>query len=229
MIELPELILVRHGEVDLAWKGICYGAMDLPLSETGTQQSLRLAESLCARWQPSAIVHTGLMRTKFLAEAIANACSFPVAVHEDARLRERNFGEWQGMTWDSAYASDPENFHGLIEHPDTYRPPHGETTSEMQVRAVASFNAWNLARGCNLQGPTIVVAHSGPIAAILGHLLQIHARDWGPWMIRTLECVAITNLSFEDLNHGLKVHCVAIDLLNSTSKPKARSFRSSQA
>ena len=57
---------------------------------------------------------SGLSCTQFLAEAIAKACSASVQVREDSRLRERNYGEWQGLTWDEAYASDPKNFHGLI-------------------------------------------------------------------------------------------------------------------
>lgn len=191
MNEIPDLILVRHGDVDLSWKGICYGSLDVPLSQQGVQQSLNFADLLCKRWQPSAIFHSGLMRTKFLAEAIAQACSSPVGVLEELRIRERNFGAWQGLSWDAAYASDPENFHGLVEHPDSYRPPNGETTTEMQQRAITWLGEWVLqCRGFCL-GPTVAVAHSGPIAAIAGYLLQLHARDWGPWTIRTLECVSV--------------------------------------
>lgn len=198
MIETPDFILVRHGEVDLAWKGMCYGTLDIPLSEQGAQQSLKVAESLCDRWQPSVIFHSGLTRTRFLADAIACLCPKSVALHTDTRLQERNFGQWQGRTWDEAYATDPENFHGLIEHPDTYRPPYGETTAELQRRAVSWLNEASEACGARehrLGGPVVAVAHSGPIAAIAGHALKLHARDWGPWMIRTLEYLLITNSS----------------------------------
>ena len=113
-----ELILIRHGEVDVTLKGICYGAMDVPLSKKGMEQSLQLAQLICHRWKPSTIYHCGLTRTQFLAGAIEQACTEMVQVKVEERLRERNFGQWQGLTWDEAYASDPKNFHGLIEAPD---------------------------------------------------------------------------------------------------------------
>jgi len=193
----PELILVRHGEVDSAWKGICYGAMDVSLSEAGRLQSLGFAKSICQLYQPVSIFHSGLTRTQFLAEAIASNCSSAVPIGADERLRERNYGRWQGLTWDAAYASDPENFHGLIEQPDTYCPPDGETTSEMQSRMVSWLN--ELIRERNLgvvsaPGPVIVLTHSGPIAAVVGHLLHLHAREWKPWTIATLQSIAIRGL-----------------------------------
>jgi broad specificity phosphatase PhoE len=213
MNECPDLILVRHGEVDLAWKGICYGAMDVQLSEDGAKQSLKLAELLCRRWQPRAIYHSGLVRTRFLAEAIAQACSMPVPVQIDTRIQERNFGAWQGLTWDDAYASDPDNFHGLIDHPDTYRPPQGETTSEMQSRAISWLAECDLDHSRELNGPIIAVSHSGPIAAIAGHFLHLHAREWEKWTIRTLECLSLSILPPMRLSGNLQVKCSSFDLL----------------
>jgi len=193
----PDLILIRHGEVEATWKGICYGTMDVSLSEAGRLESLSLAKSICQRFEPASLFHSGLTRTQFLAEAIASHCPSVVRIVADERLRERNYGRWQGLTWDAAYASDPENFHGLIEQPDTYRPPDGETTSEMQSRMVSWLDEViqeRKASALSASGPIIALSHSGPIAAAVGHLLQLHARDWRPWTIATLQSVTIGGL-----------------------------------
>lgn len=204
----PELILVRHGEVEPVWKSICYGAMDVQLSEVGVRSSLVFADLITRCFRPAWVVHSGLMRTRLLAQAIAEACTEPSMVCEDVRLRERHYGQWQGRSWDEAYASDPENFHGLIEHPDSYRPPEGETTSEMQTRIVAWYRECFLTKPLRQQ-PVVVVAHSGPIAALAGHLLQLHARDWQPWTLKPLQAIAVSNLC-----PGVSPRCEVLDLLS---------------
>lgn len=209
----PELILIRHGEVDASWKGICYGAMDVPLSTKGEKQSLQLAQLILRRWTPSSIYHSGLSRTQFLAEAISKACSASVQAREDSRLRERNYGDWQGLTWEEAYASDPKNFHGLIEDPDHYRPPRGETTSEMQHRAISWLKGCTL---CKSKGPIMAISHSGPIASLAGHALRLHAMSWTPWTIRTLECLSLTNVATANSIDEYSVERIDFNLLDST-------------
>ena len=40
------LYLVRHGEVDHAWQGRIYGALDVPLSDAGRRAGERVARTL---------------------------------------------------------------------------------------------------------------------------------------------------------------------------------------
>ena len=117
-----ELILIRHAEVEQQWQKICYGALDVPLSEQGIIASRLCAERLEASEAPTFVFHSGLTRTKILAHFIAERfCGATLTA--DERLRERNYGQWQGQSWDDAYASDPEHFQNLVDRPDTYRPP----------------------------------------------------------------------------------------------------------
>ena len=192
---IPSLILIRHGEVEPAWKSICYGAMDVPLSEFGIQASIRVADQACRAFQPRLVIHSGLRRTEFLASEISKRCLADCNLMEDARLRERNYGDWQGKTWDEVYASDPEHFHDLIEKPETYRPPHGETTYELQQRMAAWLVQIAATSRDGIQAPIIAITHSGPIAAACGHLLNLHAMDWSPWTIRCLQAVFVDQLS----------------------------------
>lgn len=189
---MPELILIRHGDVEPKWKPICYGTMEVPLSDQGIATSQALAIRIAAMKCPAMIYHSGLLRTRTLAEMIQRQLPEPVAVIEDVRLREREYGDWQGLTWDEIFASDPEHFHDLVEQPDTYRPPselrRAETTTEMQQRIVA----WYASLPNNYDSkPIIAISHSGPIAALAGHILGQHSRDWGPWMLETLGALRI--------------------------------------
>jgi broad specificity phosphatase PhoE len=206
-----EIILIRHAEVDSAWKGICYGCLDVPLSQQGMTDSLTLAERISAKLQgadtanspsaPTVILHSGLSRTAFLAQAIAqkicNEKIYNGEVITDQRLKERNYGLWHGQSWDSAFNSDPEHFHDLIDQPDFYRPPEGETTTEMQQRIVSWYD--NLS--AQFSGSRIIaVSHSGPIAALAGHLLNLPATQWSPWIIHNLESIVVDHSVVQRLN-----------------------------
>ena len=200
------VIVVRHGAVDPQWKGICYGQQDVALCDQWIQQSASIVEPL-ASFKPTMIFHSGLVRTRWLAEQVAERLSIRddhttlPNILSDTRLRERHFGDWECKSWDDAYQSDPEHFHDLIAKPDTYRPPGGETTSEMQRRVVDWYESLP-----KMEGVLLAVSHSGPIAAIAGHLLGLHASNWTDWMLATGEAMRIeSSLDGEDvqLTRGL--------------------------
>ncbi len=185
--------LIRHAEVEAVWKKICYGQMDVPLSTPGRFASQTFAELLPREEKPIVVFHSGLSRTRVLADAIAARWSPTIPVRSDARLLERNYGQWQGKSWDEIFAADPEHFHDLVEHPETYRPASGETTTEMQQRMVEWYQSLN---SYQHDGPApspliLAISHSGPIAALAGYVYGAHARDWQPWMVGYLEALDI--------------------------------------
>lgn len=184
------VILIRHAEVEAAWKSICYGALDVPLSPQGVSASQLYALQFEPTDIPTRVYHSGLRRTEILANFIAERfCEGQVTA--DQRLRERDYGQWQGLSWNDAYASDPEHFHNIVEQPDSYRPPGGETTSEMQRRIVDWYH-----EVVTISGPTRIVAvsHSGPIAALAGYLNGQPANQWQPWMLKNLESISFDHL-----------------------------------
>lgn len=189
---MAELTLIRHGEVEGCWKKICYGAMDVPLSEKGQQNSRHLASRLAIEPPPQFIFHSDLMRTRFLAEQIALAFPSEIPVVADTRLRERDYGQWQGLSWDEAYACDPDHFQDLIDGPDTYCPPNGETTSAMQNRIVSWYQQQVADPDNMMDAKIIAISHSGPIASLAGWLTGTAANQWTPWMLKPLESISVT-------------------------------------
>lgn len=90
----------------------------------------------------------------------------------EPRLAERDFGEWEGRTWETIYAESGSAMNGLIHDPAGFRPPAGETTAELAVRVLAWY------RRLPADGAIVAVTHGGPIAALRGSLLRLPVPDW---------------------------------------------------
>lgn len=102
-----DLILLRHGETAWNRERRIQGQLDTPLADEGLRQARTAARRLAAereRWGLAAAdAHTGpmlftsdLTRCRQTAEPIAAALGLAPAL--EPRLRERHFGEFQGMT-----------------------------------------------------------------------------------------------------------------------------------
>lgn len=162
------LLLVRHTEVALAWKGRCYGQSDMGLSRAGTAHVRALAPELAA-WRPDIVLHSGLRRARMLADVAATQAG--VTALPDPGWQERDFGSWEGRSWDAIYRETGNAMDGMIDDPAGFRPGGGETTMELAARSLAAMRALP-------PGRVIVVTHGGPIAAILGSLRAAPVRDW---------------------------------------------------
>ena len=62
-----ELILIRHAAVSERYHGRCYGRSDVELSLAGERHSEELSQFFATR-PVSRILHSGLQRTRFLAD-----------------------------------------------------------------------------------------------------------------------------------------------------------------
>lgn len=86
--------LVRHAEVHADWHARAYGNSDVPLSETGEQQTRTMSSSFSGL-RLDLVVSSQLARARAMGEAIARTTGAPLAI--DERLREIWRGEWQGL------------------------------------------------------------------------------------------------------------------------------------
>jgi alpha-ribazole phosphatase/probable phosphoglycerate mutase len=159
-----KIYLIRHGETEGAETKRYKGHIDVPLSENGIEQIKRLAEYLSAEVQKrgsteaayelSAIYTSDLSRAVKSAELIAEPHGImPMILPE---LRERNFGIWEGMSFDEIKEKWPEAFNSWSSNPLKFCPMGGESTIELRDRAVKAFN-------------NIVEQHNGHNIAIVSH------------------------------------------------------------
>lgn len=163
------LLLIRHPEVDLRFRGVCYGRSDVELSATGRQQSLVLADFLAAL-PVQQIFHSGRSRTSYLARRLARLTG--LTSQQEVALSERDFGSWELRTWDAIYQQQGDEMLKMVSHPDDFRPGGGETTRELADRV------WDWYQARRVPGLTVAVTHGGPIAACLGQLRELPIADW---------------------------------------------------
>ena len=88
-----KVYLTRHTAVDVP-AGICYGQTDVPLRSTFEEEAKIVSEKLKGI-QPDAVFSSLLSRCTRLADY----CGFPNVIL-DNRLKELNFGDWEGKEWD---------------------------------------------------------------------------------------------------------------------------------
>src|SRR5579885_891994 len=90
------LYLVRHGQTAWNAQEKAQGHTDVPLDETGKIQAQRLAELLEGS-RIDLILTSDLQRSKETAQVIADRFGAPLEATE--LLRERSFGEWEGLPY----------------------------------------------------------------------------------------------------------------------------------
>jgi broad specificity phosphatase PhoE len=92
---MTTLLLVRHGETDWNAEGRLQGHTDRPLNDYGRRQARALADRLVGD-DIVAVYSSDLSRAHETAEIIGERLGLPVVTDPD--LRERNWGNWEGLT-----------------------------------------------------------------------------------------------------------------------------------
>lgn len=165
----PELILVHHPEVESRWQGVCYGRLEAELSPAGRDKIARLADEVVA-FAPGIIYSSQAARTSLVAQAISERAGNPVRL--DPRLAERDYGNWEGLTWAEIQAADRSAMHQLLDDPEHFAPPNGETLFAVRDRMGEWF------RSLPSEEVIVAVTHGGPIGALLGSLQGKPPSDW---------------------------------------------------
>ncbi|MBE7682471.1 MULTISPECIES: histidine phosphatase family protein [Paenibacillus] len=90
--------LIRHGLTDWNAAGRIQGQTDIPLNAEGRQQAERLGHRLLTEdYQWDYIITSGLSRAQETGEIISGLLDVPM-LEPDARLKERGFGQIEGLT-----------------------------------------------------------------------------------------------------------------------------------
>jgi broad specificity phosphatase PhoE len=160
---MTELLLVRHGETDWNAEGKLQGHTDRPLNEYGRRQAQALAEQLAGD-SIDAVYASDLSRARETAEILGAKLGLPVVVDPD--LREKNWGNWEGLTSD-------ERLH--VEFEGETSEAHRDRTLSAVQRIVERHP----------DGRIVVVTHGGSLrriqAAVSGFALPVmeNCAVWG--------------------------------------------------
>jgi len=151
------LLLIRHGETAWNAEGRIQGQLDVPLSPRGVWQAARLAQRMAGE-RIDAVLSSDLARAALTAQPLAGALGVPLQF--DERLRERDFGRFQGHTLEEIAARWPQDFHRWRERDPGWPVPEGESGDQFIARVVDALR--DLARA--QRGATVaVIAHGGTL------------------------------------------------------------------
>jgi probable phosphoglycerate mutase len=164
------VVLWRHGRTAFNAEGRIQGHVDIPLDDVGRWQVAQGAQHIAARHRPSLVVTSDLERAVQTGAALAGLTSAPAQT--DARLRERSFGDWEGLTAEEIRERWPAQFEVWLSHGDPERTG-AETRAEVADRVAAAVEEH--AAALDRDQTLVVVAHGAAITLGLGRLLGLDA------------------------------------------------------
>ncbi len=163
-----EIYLVRHGSTPLNEKGVYFGWLDPALSEKGRAQAADLAH-LIGKMSFDKVYASPLKRCLETAEASLQVGQAEMVI--DERLKEINFGEWEGMDYREIEQADPQGWQAYMQDWQHFQIPGGESFEAFygRVRAFAE----EIMAGEAPDRQILIVAHQGVLRIILTCLLEL--------------------------------------------------------
>jgi probable phosphoglycerate mutase len=158
-------IVVRHGETEWNVESRIQGQLDSPLTPSGEAQAEAIAARL-GRERFDALVASDLGRALATAGRIGARCGLPVL--PDPRLRERAFGEGEGLAYDEIDRRWPGVFSRAPNSDPDAAIPGGETRRRFHERVRGAFEA--LAR--EQAGRRVAVVSHGGVLAVLYRIVH---------------------------------------------------------
>lgn len=174
-----KIYLVRHGETDWNQAGLLQGQTDNALNAQGLEQAREAAERL--KEVPFEIAFCSpLIRAKRTAETIIG--DRKITLTTDERLRELNFGPWEGVDIRTIKDAASQPF----TNPGSYIPPEGAESFAQLYKRSGEFVDQVLLPLEGTYETVLVVAHGGVNRSILNPVLNIPVDDF--WRMHMGNC-----------------------------------------
>lgn len=161
------LFFIRHGQTVWNHSGRYQGITDVPLSDFGRRQAQSLVPYF-DKVEVDAVYASDLSRARDTAFPLAKSKGLDMQVI--SALREIDFGDWEGLTYEEITARWPGAIEHMYSHPDTLKIQNGESFADVQERSYAALRKILAER----DGQTIaVISHGGTIRCLLCALLGL--------------------------------------------------------
>jgi len=183
-----DVVLIRHARPAVE-EGICYGSLDLALATPVMPAPAAMSRALPG-YPPARIIASPLTRAAQTAALLRDA--WPVdrpgaaplpAIELEARLREVDFGAWEGLPWDAIARAQLDAWAADLLGA---RPHGGESTGQALARVAGWADALCAAAardGSNGSGCIWVVCHAGPMRMLAAHWLGVPLARTLNWQI----------------------------------------------
>lgn len=163
------LYIVRHGETDWNAERRYQGQADIPLNAKGRLQARRNGEALGALMPAIAdadFVSSPLGRARETMNILRTALGLaPDLFRLDGRLKELNYGHWEGKLQSELPTLDPQGLAMRAADPYRWRPEGGESYADLMIRSLDWLK--------DVTRDTVVVAHGGTLRTLSAHLLGL--------------------------------------------------------
>tara|TARA_B100000609_G_C17162163_1_gene406789 strand:- start:202 stop:798 length:597 start_codon:yes stop_codon:yes gene_type:complete len=165
---MADVIFIRHGQAEGQDTGKVLGSTDMGLNETGFMQAKKLSSAIEAM-NYSRIIHSPMLRVvETMNTALPNVSGQVV----DNRLREINFGDWEGLTFDEIRAIDSACADQWLDNDSDFQFPNGEKIADFFAR-VEDF-ASDLRQ---MDGPVLIFAHGGVICHMISYFINLNYQN----------------------------------------------------
>jgi len=168
------VVLWRHGRTEWNATGRLQGQTEVPLDDVGREQAASGAVALARAYPDVTVVSSNLGRAAMTANEYAQLTGAVVTF--DGRLRERSFGEWEGLTAEEIAARWPEGYRAWQDGDDRAGTPvGGESRRDVGLRVAAAIEELT----DDAERPTLMVVSHG--AAITAAITTMLGQDPGHW------------------------------------------------
>lgn len=167
------IVFLRHGRT--AWNASArlQGQTDVPLDDVGRWQADLGARFLAVRQRAKLVISSDLTRAAQTAQAYVDVVGAPLVL--DARLRERSFGQWEGLTRPELEAGWPEQYRAWRRGED----PHGVGAEPKAAVATRLLDAVeDHATGLATSDTLVVVSHGAAITLAIAAMLGQDPATW---------------------------------------------------
>jgi alpha-ribazole phosphatase len=158
---MSRVFFIRHAETEMA--GRYCGHSDPDLNAQGRAQLTGLTQSLTEEILDT-VYSSDLRRAASTAQAVAAGRHIPQVLRP--ALREIDFGEWEGMSWEEIERQDPEYAQKWVSGYPHLPAPSGESFEDFEHRVLTEVG--DLINRSH--GPIAVVTHGGVLRVVLRHL-----------------------------------------------------------
>jgi probable phosphoglycerate mutase len=177
------LYLIRHGQSEGNAERKFGGHTATPLSNRGRKQAAVTARALASAGI-NVIYSSDLLRAMETARPLAD--QLKLAINASTAFRERSVGVMEGLTFEAAASTHPEEYAALLRRDFDYVLAGGESYREMLERAREKLDRLLVEHA----GQRIALfSHTGTICILVLHLMgALESKELKPVWISSSNC-----------------------------------------